>query len=85
MRKLQHISNNQVLIAPEGSEVDNCRVLPVTVVLRKDGRFSVVSFWQPNEDELALLRRGAAVRLCVLGATQPPLSLSVDGDGRTEF
>lgn len=81
MNRHQHPSNNAILGAPAGMPIDECAALPVTRIYYSDGTPAVASFWKPTPDELALLNRGQAVRLTVLGGTHPPLVLGVDGDG----
>ena len=81
MKKTQHRSNNDVLGAPPGTPIEACEALPITRLRFEDGTRGVASYWTPSEDELALLKQGAAVRLIVLGMTHAPLSLGVDGDG----
>ena len=61
--------------------IDECNALPITRIQYSDGTPAVASYWKPTADELALLNRGQAVRLTVLGTTHPPLMLGVDGDG----
>ena len=81
MKKMQHRTNNDVLGAPPGTPIEECEALPITRLRFEDGTRGVASYWTPSEDELALLKRGAAVRLIVLGTTHAPLILGVDGDG----
>lgn len=81
MNRYQHPSNNAVLGAPAGMPIDECNALPITRIQYSDGTPAVASYWKPTPDELALLNRGQAVRLTVLGGTHPPLMLGVDGDG----
>lgn len=81
MDRHQHPTNNDVLGAPPGVPIDECNALPITRIQYSDGTPAVASYWLPTPDELALLNRGFAVRLTVLGNTHPPLMLGVDGDG----
>ena len=81
MNRHQHPTNNDVLGAPPGVPLDECNALPITRIEYSDGTPAVASYWRPTAPELALLVRGAAVRLTVLGRTHPPLMLGVDGDG----
>lgn len=81
MNFIQHKSNNAVLGAPAGASIDECRALPITRVVFAGGDQACVSFWRPNAAELQLLSNGQPLRLCVMGATHPPLSVGVDGDG----
>jgi hypothetical protein len=47
------------------------------------GRFrtlaAVVSYWRPSVEELAVLNAGGSIALWVLGATMPPVNLSIEG------
>lgn len=81
MRSVRHQTSNAVLAAPPGLGTDQCDALPVTRITFADGPEGVVSFWRPNDEELALLAKGACVRLTVLGVTHPPIAVGVDGDG----
>jgi hypothetical protein len=81
MNRHQHPTNNDVLGAPPGVPIDECNALPITRIQYSDSTPAVVSYWRPSPAELALLARGSAVRLTVLGRTHPPLMLGVDGDG----
>jgi hypothetical protein len=80
VKPIQHPTSNDVLAAPQGVPVDRNSALFVTRdVIPPHGEVTV-SFWQPNEEELALMMRGMAVRLIVMGLTHPGVSLGVDGD-----
>lgn len=81
MKKIQHPSNNSVLGAPPGVPIDQCEALPVTRAVTPDGLMHTISFWKPSAEDLALLNRGQAVRLVVVGTTHPPVHIGVDGDG----
>jgi hypothetical protein len=81
MRRTQHPSNNDVLGAPPGMTVEECNALPITRIDYPNGLRAVASYWQPTQQEIALLVKGMPVRLLVLGDTHPPLLLGVDGDG----
>ncbi len=83
MNPTQHPSNNDVLGAPPGVPIDDCRALPITRVLyQPSGLEAVVSYWQPTPEQLRLLNEGKAVWLSVWGRTHPPVAIGVDGDGR---
>ena len=75
----QHPSNNAVLGAPQGWDQGTlpCSALPIT---RDDvaGVPCVDSYWKPTVEELAVLTAGGSVVLSVLGATMPPVAMSVD-------
>lgn len=81
MRPVQHPSNNDVLRAPPGASVEQCRPLPITRVrYEPSGWPAVVSFWQPSAAQLQLLAQGKPIRLSVIGHTHPPMAIGVDGD-----
>jgi hypothetical protein len=82
MRPIQHPSNNDVLRAPPGVPIEECTPLPITRVIYQGGTNGVWSYWQPSAEELALLKAGKHLRVEIIGGTQPPLSIGVDGDGR---
>lgn len=79
MNPVQHPSNNDVLAAPPGVPIDECRPLYITRVRFTNGTPAVWSYWQPSQAERALIAAGAPVRLSILGNTHPPLHISVDG------
>lgn len=79
MNPIQHPSNNDVLAAPRGASVDECRPLAITRVQYGNGVPGVWSYWQPTEQERQAIARGAAVRLSAIGHTQPPVLVGVDG------
>lgn len=81
MRPTQHPSNNDVLRAPPGVDVDSCRPLAITRVLYGGEMPGVISYWQPSPEELALLNAGRPVYMSCWGATHPPIAIGVDGDG----
>lgn len=88
MKHVAHPSNNAELAAPPGMTPDQCQALPITRILYDQaGGGSIpacVSYWQPSEEQLALLNAGRPVWLSVLGMTHPPLCLGVEGDGRLD-
>jgi hypothetical protein len=79
MNKVQHPSNNHVLGAPAGWNQGDvpCSALAVTRT-KCDGLPVVVSYWRPDAEELAALDAGGCVALSVVGATMPPVMLTVD-------
>ncbi len=79
MRPTQHPSNNDVLRAPSGMTMDECRPLAVTRVQYEGGGHGVWSFWQPSEAERAAIAAGAIICVAVMGSTHPPIALGVDG------
>lgn len=79
MRPTQHPSNNDVLRAPPGATVEECRPLAITRIQYEDGTPAVASFWEPSAAERAAIAAGASVQLIALGRTHPPLIVCVDG------
>ena len=80
MNKIQHPSNNGVLGAPAGWDQGELPVnaLPVTHTHVGDLP-AVLSYWRPSAEELAVLNAGGSIALWVLGATMPPVNLSIEG------
>ncbi|MGK5031459.1 hypothetical protein [Janthinobacterium sp. DSP2-3-3] len=80
MQKIQHPSNNSVLGAPAGWDQGElpCSTLPITRTHVGDLP-AVVSYWRPNAEELAVLSAGGSIALWVLGASMPPVNLSIEG------
>ena len=64
MNFIQHELCNDVLAAPKGATIDECRALPI---LRGaiDGIPVVQSFWQPDPVELEALRAGHPILLSI--------------------
>jgi hypothetical protein len=79
MRPTQHASSNDVLHAPPGSKVEECRPLYITRVVFSDGVPAVRSYWEPTEAERAAIALGALVFISAIGYTHPPVALGVDG------
>lgn len=79
MRVTQHPSNNDVLGAPAGSSIEECRPAPITRTLYADGTPSVSTYWQPTEAERAAIAAGAMVQVEVLGVTMPPMIVGAEG------
>lgn len=80
MRPVQHPSNNDVLGAPPGVPIEDCRPLYITrVKYQPSGMPAVWSYWHPSPAELAALAAGAPVRFSCWGMTHPPVSIGVDG------
>ena len=80
MNRMQHSSNNAVLGAPAGKDQAElpCGALPITRTHVGDLP-AVVSNWRPIVEELAVLNSGGSIALWVLGATMPPVNLSIEG------
>lgn len=79
MRPTQHPSNNDVLGAPAGVRIDECKALPITRVRYTNGMTGVQSYWRPSEAEKQAIAAGAAVRFSSWGNTHPPVHIGVDG------
>lgn len=79
MKPIQHPSNNDVLGAPPGVSIEECRPLPITRVKFSNGVPAVWSFWQPSEAEREQIAAGAPVRFSAYGLTHPPIHIGVDG------
>lgn len=79
MRPTQHPSNNDVLRAPPGSTIEQCRPLAITRIRYEDGTDAVASFWQPTEAERSAIAAGAPICFLALGRTHPPMQIGVDG------
>ncbi|WP_046060232.1 hypothetical protein [Paracidovorax citrulli] len=79
MRAVQHHSNNDVLGAPLGVTIEQCKPLAITRVRYTDGSHGVWSYWRPDATERAAIAAGADVCLMCVGQTHPPVLLAVDG------
>lgn len=76
MRAVQHHSNTRVLGAPKGWQqgVLPIAALPITDS-NQDGVQTILSFWKPDAEELALLNAGGLVALSVVGLNMPPVAI----------
>lgn len=80
MRPIQHPQCNDVLAAPPGVSIDDCRALPIARTVL-DGVHVIMSFWQPDAEQLAALAKGAPVVLVIpAGAPHPPIRVEVLGE-----
>lgn len=77
MNRSQHTSNNHVLGAPVGMNIDECSALPITVIQYTD-TVGLRSFWKPTEEELKLLVAGSFVTIEILGSSHPPIIVGVE-------
>lgn len=79
MRFIQHPSNSRVLGAPVGwdQQALECGALPITDS-QVQGQPAMVSFWQPDEEDLRQIASGKPVRLWVLGTVHPPVIVDVE-------
>lgn len=80
MRFVQHPSNNRVLGAPKGWDQDKneCGALPITD-MKVEGEPVMVSYWQPDADDLRKLAAGGKIMLYVWGQVHPPVAVDVEG------
>jgi hypothetical protein len=79
MRPTQHSSNTRVLGAPAGWDQGElpCSALAITDS-SMEGVPCVVSYWKPDEADLAALNAGATVALSICGRTMPPACVYVE-------
>lgn len=73
MRPVNFLGVTRILGPPanwDPAELGPCDELPI----RQDG-FTIESVWRPTPEELATLNRGGGVRLTVVGAQHPVVSL----------
>lgn len=68
---------NCILKAPPGWDPVEMGPCDDLHVLRQNG--TVVSVWEPDADERAVLAAGGRVVLSVVGETQPPVAIWVVG------
>jgi hypothetical protein len=83
MNAVQHSSNTRVLGAPRGWVQGELPVhaLPITDAIAGDKVPTVLSFWKPDAEELAMLNAGGLVSLSVVGITMPPVAIfAVEAD-----
>ena len=83
MNFVTHPSNNMLMKAPEGAS--NVSDLPVTVAQLPSGERAMISFWQPDAEELAALNAGSPVMLHVLSQHHPVVMLAVAAEGQERF
>lgn len=75
MEQFRHPNCNHVLNPAKG---DKAGTTPLhTERCTVAGWMCTASYWQPNADDLRILREGGSVRLVVLGLSHPPLRLEV--------
>ena len=79
MRPTQHPSNNAILRAPEGVNVEQCRPLAITRAQYPDGMDVVMSYWEPTAEERKAIAEGALIAFQCWGRTHPPVYIGVDG------
>jgi len=79
MRPTQHPTNNDVLGAPPGVAIEDCKPLAITRVMYERGGPALWSFWEPSPEERAAIAAGALVRFSCWGRTHPPVAIGVDG------
>ena len=81
MRAREFAGQNHIFKPPSGfqqTEEITIGMLPVYVSRNDAGLTEIASVWQPTEEELDLLLKGAVVVLRVLGETMPPVSLDAE-------
>lgn len=76
MKPTQHHSNTRTLNAPAGWDQSQLPVgaLPITDTVQA-GVPTVLSFWRPDAEDLALLNAGGLICLSVVGRNMPPVSI----------
>ena len=79
MRITQHHSNNEVLKAPDGMTVEECRAAPITRIGYSDGTPAIAKYWEPSQNERALIASGCKVRVEILGDVMPPMIVTAEG------
>lgn len=83
MNQFHHSMCNDVLGAPAGVPIEECRPLYIMRDVGDGKTFGVkgapyvISFWKPEPEELELLKQGRPVMLCIQGRTHPPLMVTV--------
>lgn len=82
MNMIQHSMCNDVLGAPPGVPIEECRALPImrflgTEGIGVEGAPYMASFWKPTPEELKLIAEGYPVVLMIQGMTHAPLSVGV--------
>lgn len=73
---IQHPLCDDVLGAPKGVSIEECRALPILRFV-ENGQPQIASFWKPDAEELAFLNAGRAVVLIVWGHTHAPVFVGV--------
>jgi hypothetical protein len=81
MDYIHHPSNNHMFGAPPDWDHSKtaCGTLPVTLT-EINGQPAIVSFWMPDQAELAALLRGKPVMLSVFGRGHPVVSVGVEAE-----
>lgn len=76
MRATQHSSNTRVLGAPAGWKQGVLPVgaLPITDS-KQNGIHTVVSFYAPTAEDLAILNARGLIAVSVVGVTMPPIAV----------
>lgn len=80
MKPTQTAQCNDVLKAPRGATIEECRPLAIVRGEYPNGQKVVASFWTPDAEELAALNRGEPVQLIVWGVTMPPVYLTAGSE-----
>lgn len=80
MKHIQVTQCNDVLRAPSGTTIEECRPLAIVRGEYPNGQKIVASFWMPDAEELAALNDGEPVQLILWGVTMPPAYLTVGNE-----
>lgn len=64
-----------------GAPADSPEVKPLAIrdVMYSDGSSAVMSAWLPTPEEIAAIRAGEPVYLCIFGTNMPPAFVGVKG------
>lgn len=71
---------NDVLHAPRGATIEECRPAPIVRGEYPNGQKIVATFWMPDAAELAALNAGEPVQLIVWGETMAPVIVTVGSE-----
>lgn len=75
---IKHPSNNVVLAAPADHDQSKLEVTSLSVTRSYENHIPhTLSYWMPNEDEIASILAGQPVVVGVLGPNWPPMWVGV--------
>ncbi len=80
MKLTQTPQFNDVLRAPPGATIEECRPAPIVRGEYPNGQKIVATFWMPDAEELAALNRGEPVQVIIWGVTMPPVCILVGSE-----
>lgn len=80
MKHIRVMQCDDVLRAPKGTTIEECRPLAIVRGEYANGQKVVASFWTPDAEELAAPNRGEPVQLIVWGVTMPPVYLTAGSE-----